>query len=63
MPDRRVRLEPVTKHNLEAVYDLKVAEGQDEFVASNRGRSPRRSRRPTSPGLAPWWRGTRWSAS
>jgi diamine N-acetyltransferase len=30
-----VELVEITKDNLEAVYDLKVAEGQEEFVASN----------------------------
>jgi diamine N-acetyltransferase len=30
-----VRLEPITEHNVKAVFDLQVAPGQDAFVASN----------------------------
>lgn len=30
-----VRLEPITEHNVKAVFDLQVAPGQEEFVASN----------------------------
>lgn len=30
-----VRLEPITEDNVKAVFDLQVAQGQEEFVASN----------------------------
>jgi diamine N-acetyltransferase len=30
-----VRLEPITEHNVKAVFELEVAPGQDAFVASN----------------------------
>jgi diamine N-acetyltransferase len=35
MNGRPVRLDPITKDNVHAVYDLKVAPGQEQFVASN----------------------------
>jgi diamine N-acetyltransferase len=35
MQDRPVRLERISKDNVEAVFDLKVADGQEEYVASN----------------------------
>ena len=33
--DQPVRLEPITEHNVKAVFDLRVAPGQEQFVASN----------------------------
>jgi diamine N-acetyltransferase len=35
MAERDVRLDPIDEHNVRAVFDLRVAPGQEEFVAPN----------------------------
>ncbi|HYO41677.1 MAG TPA: GNAT family N-acetyltransferase [Candidatus Limnocylindrales bacterium] len=35
MTDTSIRLEPITEANVKAVFELKVAPGQEAFVASN----------------------------